>query len=239
MNFFFKPKPLVVDCFVSEDMSHVYEYAPIQLASRFYPQWWRNSARGELDLAAGNLQQSIKNCAGIQDHYAHGMIMPMWSELAIITNGQGGIVSQFSDQVSQNDYQGVDLRSGFRPDQINMKIISPWRFRSEASVYFNWLPVYWDQVERPSWEVLPATVEFNTNHVTNINLLVDGTAGSTVIKHSQPLAHIVPLSERPLSIVNHLVSAAEYALLANRSRPLTFVNKYRTQLGLDRCPFKK
>lgn len=238
MLFNFKPKPLVLDCFVSEEQSHVYEYAPIKTAAHFYPEWWKSADRASIDWTQANLTQSIKNCAGIQDHYQHGVIMPMWCELAIVTNGAGGIVSQFSDQVSSNDYQGVELRAGFRAKQINMKITSPWRFRSTAGVYWHYLPVYWDQHQSTPWHVLPATVEFNTNHVTNCNLLVDSAAGSSMIKHGQPLAHIVPLSERPLEVRNHLVTAGEYARLTNRARPLSFINKYRTQLRLDQCPFK-
>ena len=245
MLFNFKSKPLVVHCITSEATSHVYDYAPIQHANKFFPAWWKSSPKTTIDWEETNLQQSIKNCQGIQDHYAHGMIMPMWTELAISTNGTGGIVSQFSDGISTNDYQPLELRAGFRPDAINMKIATPWRFKSDKDVYFSYQPVYWDQVERSNWEVMPGTVEFYYNYSTNANLLVDITKGHAMLKHGQPLAHIVPLSERPLVIKNEMVSAREFDILCNNTRALSFINKYKTIRRAKRasdepapkCPF--
>jgi hypothetical protein len=247
MIFNFKPKPLVVHCIVSEEMSHVYDYAPIQPANKFFPQWWKASAKTTIHWEDTNLQQSIKNCQGIQDHYGQGMIMPMWSDLAISTNGQGGIVSQFSDMISTNDYQGTDIRAGFRPDAINMKIQSPWRFRSDKDVYWNFLGVYWDQLERANWEVMPGTLEFYYNYGTNVNMLVDVTKGHAMIEHGQPLAHFFPLSERPLVIKNEMVSNREFDILCNNTRAISFINKYKTirkakrasddEQAKAKCPF--
>ena len=248
MLFKFKPKKLTVHAIISEEFSHVYDYAPIQAANKFFPEWWKASPKTTIDWEDANLKQSIKNCQGIQDHYGHGMIMPMWTELAIATDGNGGVVNQFSDLITTNDYQEVELRAGFRADRINMKIASPWRFKSERDVYFHMLPVYYDQLEEPIWEVMPGTLEFYYNYSTNVNVLIRQTRGHSMIKHGQPLAHIVPLSERPLEIKNEMVTAREFDILCNNTRALSFINKYKTIRKAkrkqdaereSRCPFAR
>lgn len=247
MLFKFLQKKLTVHAIISEEFSHAYEFAPIQSANKFFPEWWKRSDKGSIDWQDVNLKQSIKNCQGIQDHYSHGMIMPMWTELAVVTDGRGGIVNQFSDRISVNDYQDVSLRAGFRSNKINLKIQSPWRFTSERDVYFHMLPVYWDQLTEPSWEVMPGTLEFYYNHATNINMLIRAEQGNTMIKHGQPMCHIVPLTERPLEIKLEMVSNREFDLVRNRTRALSFINKYKTLRQAQRkqdeqkskCPFSR
>lgn len=244
MIFFFRKPKLTVHCYVSEKFSHVYELAPIQKANKFFPEWWKAAAKSSVNWETTHLSQTIKNCVGIQDHYGHGLIIPMWTDLAISTNGQGGIANQFSDLITTNDYQEVELRCGFKPSKINMKIASPWRFVSEKDVYWTMMPVYWDQLEEQSWEVMPGTIDFHYNYSTNVNMLIDTTKGSSMIKHGQPLCHIVPLSERELVIKNEMLTEREFDILCNKTRPITFMNKYknirrvrRAQEEESKCPF--
>jgi len=243
MIFKFLSKPLVLHCIVSEEFSHVYDYAPVQPANLFFPQWWRQLAKSRVDWTAGNLTQNIKSCQGIQDHYAHGAVIPMWTEMSVSMNGQGGVTNQFSDMITTNDYQGPDFRGGIHYNRINMKIATPWRMMSDRDVYWHFLPVYWDLAEPEPWEVCPGTLEFYYQHSVNVNLMIDNVAGSINIQHLQPLVHLVPLSERRLKIKNEMVSAGEFNRLANRTRALSFLNKYKTIRRVVRdqdsksCPF--
>jgi hypothetical protein len=244
MLFFFRKPKLEVRCVISEKFSHVYEYAKPQHAHKYYPEWWRAAPKTKVNWIDTHLTQSIKTCQGIQDHYHQGMIIPMWTDLAISTNGQGGIQNQFSDLITTNDYQDLDLRAGFRPGNINMKIASPWRFVSEKDVYWMMLPVYWDLQEQPNWEVMPGTVEFYYNYSTNVNLLIKEEQSQSLIKHGQPLCHLVPLTERELVIKYDMITEREFDLLANKTRPITFINKYkairRVRKELEeqpKCPF--
>ena len=93
---------------------------------------------------------------------------------------------------------------------------------------------------------MPGTLEFYYNYSTNANLLVDVTKGHAMLKHGQPLAHITPLSERPLVIKNELVTAREFDILCNNTRAISFINKYKTirkakravdAANAPKCPF--
>ena len=53
MFFFRKPK-LVVDAFTSELYQHAFDYAPVDYATKFYPDWWKKLPKMSKPIFANN-----------------------------------------------------------------------------------------------------------------------------------------------------------------------------------------
>ena len=242
MIFFFKKKPIVVDAFVSEKFSHVYEFSKIDHAKKFLPQWWKDMSTPEFDFASMQRKQTAKTCRGIIDHYLHGFMIPLWADLAIKFTDRPA--AKFSDNVSTVSLHPPELRNNIYPDCINLKIHSPWLLKSKKDLYFNYLPAFYNKTKYTSWEVLPGTVDFYYQHGSHINLFIPNQPFESMIEFGTPIAHIVPLTEEEVSIKCHLISNIEWESLNGvSSNEISFTKKYlnmkRATELVSKCPFHR
>ena len=245
MFFFFKEKKLIIDAFVHENNKHVYDYAKLDYARSFYPEWWKNLEKPKFDWEGFGMPTNMKFCSGIIDHYKQGIVMPLWSDLAIKTN-ETSITSIFSDQITPPvSWHPAEIRNNVYKDFFNIKIQSPWLIKSDKNIMFNFLPTFWNKNSHEGYEVVPGTINFYYQHGTNINMFVPIKKNNITINFGQPLLHIVPLTERKIELKNHLISEKEWSVLQTKSgTPLSFSKKFITlKRAIDKndempkCPF--
>lgn len=239
MIFFFKKKKLVVDAFVSELNSHIFNYSPIDYSNKFFPDWMRTMPKGDFDFNTMSVNQSIKTCRGIVDSYKHGIIIPMWSDLAIKVQDNNCSCS-FSDRSSGIEFTPEYIRGSFYPQHFNIKIVSVWLLRSEKGIYFNFAPAFWNSPKPPSFTLTPGTVEFYHQHNTSMQLLIPFDSGNQVIPFGKPMVQITPFSEREVDLRRHMITENEWTSMNNLHRVVTFRNKYATIKNVNngKCPFK-
>lgn len=244
MMFLFKRKKVVVDAFISNKFAHAYDYAPIDYADKFYPDWWKNLPKVKIDFDKMNRDdETMRLCAGFVDHYKRGLILPMWSDLMIKTEPPDRYYFQFSDETSTCQSHSSVQRQGFYDDHINIKIISPWLLRSEKDVYFTFLPPMWNNIKKPEYETAIGTVNFYYQNSTHINLLIKSPK-NIFIPFNQPILHMMPLTEREVVIKRHLVSEEEWHRENRRMISLSFfgayfkLKKHRENMEQkSKCPF--
>lgn len=241
--FFFRKKEVVVDAFVSNKYAQAYDYAPIDHAEKFYPDWWKNLPKTELDFKSlGRQNESMRFCAGFIDHFQRGLIIPMWSDLMIRTEPPDTYRYQFSDATSLCECHPTIQRRGYREDLINIKIISPWLLRSEKSVHWTFLPPMWHHATDPGYSTAIGTVNFYYQNSTHINLLM-GNDKEILIPFGQPILHLMPLTERDIKIKRHLVTEEEWLRENRRMMPVSFfgsyfkLKKHREKMEQSKCPF--
>ena len=70
ISFFTKNKKITVDCFTP--YRDVYEYAKIDHAIKYIPEWWKNTpgVHPEQDI------QTVKKCPAFLNFYKRGIIIP-------------------------------------------------------------------------------------------------------------------------------------------------------------------
>jgi hypothetical protein len=247
MLFFFKEKKVVVDAFCSEETAHAYDYAPIDYADQFYPEWWKKLGKTEFDFTQLERKiETMKLCAGFLDHYSRGLIIPMWSELAIKTFN--GLYSyQYSDRTSKADHHANEQRKGFYDDHINIKLISPWLLRSEKNVSFTFLPAFWNNAKAPDYQVATGTTNFYYQFGTHINLLIKDHK-EFIIPFNHPMVHLMPLTERKVELRRHLISPAEFERERHKMKEISFVGAYHKlkkhrelmeEKQASKCPFHR
>ena len=201
--FNFKKKKIVLQCFANSQ--HLAEYVPIQMASSFYPNWWKELPKAVVSPGKLGGTGTMKTCVGFIKHFENSAIIPMWSDLIVGIGHQAAHYQyHFSDGVSEAthhpEYQYNNYFSGNQYQHL--KLISPWLLYCDEPVNFMWTEPVWHTNFADQYRVLPGTIDFRYQHATNVNMIL--TRGTTdrkiTIPFKQPIAHIVPLSDRDLHI---------------------------------------
>ena len=247
MIFFFKKRKLVLDLFTYRQM--IFDAAKPKPAPQFYPDWWKEV---KTEVPLGNQMfpsATIRRCMGFVDHYKHGFIIPMWSDLRVELGaiGDNFFRAQFSDMTTVMNDHPAEIRGAYLPDSHyqHLKLHTPWAARCDEDIYWKW--------EQPTWSlrnpnrvlVLPGTIEYKYQYSMNVNLMFarDHTKSTLEIPFQQPLVHITPLTEREVDLRYHMVTREEYGKYMQGEK-LTNINRYRSYRRVreseeSKCPFGK
>lgn len=234
--FFFKPKVIHLDCFITRP--DVNEFFPVDYANKFFPEWWK-----KLPKDTGRNQTTMKLCNGFNNLYTRGIIIPLWTSMIIDIKKDLIIFSDMTTKSDTHDYsqmQGYIDPSKYR----HFKIVNPWYFKCKEEIYFSFQQPLWSFSDLSDIFVSPGVVDYKYQNGTNINFFMNLENPKIELEAGQPMAHIIPLSERKLKIHRHVVSNHEMdKVVINNTQPF-FRNKYaKRKLMIDKkesekkCPF--
>ena len=140
MIFLIKKRKLVLDLFTHRQM--IFDAAKPKHAPHFYPEWWK---KVKTEQQIGNElfpTATIRRCMGFVDHYKHGFIIPMWSDLRVELGPVGDpfFRAQFSDSTTTINSHPAELRGSYLPDTHyqHLKLHTPWAAKCKEDVYFKW-----------------------------------------------------------------------------------------------------
>jgi hypothetical protein len=222
VNFFFKKKDVILDCFTF--VPHAYDYAKIDSALNHLPEWFKKTPKIGKDENGKEIPQNatIKNCVGLIDLYKRGIVIPAWFELDLKINSYLDKEIETAAYTWEASNSFMTTNNSHNPDQFkgfakehggNIKISSPWAFRTKEEIHFTWTQPTWHHRDfLESLTNMPAVVEFKYNHGTEINYFFENKehVQRIVIPPLTPLVMLHPLTERNVVIKNHLVSKEEY-----------------------------
>lgn len=238
IHFFIKPK-IHLDCFTSR--RDVIEYAPVVNAIDVIPEWWRELPKSSFDLQDGfTPRPTMKTCVGMIDYYAKSVALPLWSDLAIEVNSKQNYAWQFSDIQSivsvhgENQYKDAP----FTENNVHLKIETPWLFQTKSDI--DWLltePIY-NNSKFNNYVLAQGLLNFSRQVGANLQLFLDV---STPKKYVIPFGSIfmfTPLSDKKVVIHRHLVDLKKYDSIEATATSITFINKYRNQQKITKCPYR-
>jgi hypothetical protein len=235
--FFIKRKELVVDAFCSENFSHAYNEAPIEYAYKFYPKWWKDLEYTKFNFDKMAREATMKTCTGLIDHYKNGLIIPLWSDLAIKIIENGEYHYKFSDKLSKVSHHISNQRVNFYMNYINLKVESPWKLRTKENINFVAIDPFWNNDNIKDIVFTPGTLNFNDQHSTHMQLLFEQTNQNIMIPFKQPMMHLIPMSEKKIVLKKHLISDKEYLDKFLSYTETTFLGKYTKRRSYKKCPF--
>jgi hypothetical protein len=225
--FLFKRKTIHLDCFTKHP--YVYDYAPIRHASHFIPEWWRQLPK---DVGRDGLHDKLnmKACAGFVDLYKVGVMLPMWSDLRIAMTPNGNVAYQYSDTKSSAGFHHPDQRGDFASEDqyINLKLTSPWLFRSKEDISWIMIPAMYANNDPGRYITCIGALNFKHQSGSNVNLLLPKKDVETTIEiqHGEPIAHVVPMSDKKVKVHNHLVDETEFERLSADWAQISFSRSY-------------
>lgn len=246
MMFWFKKKKLIVDMFTVS--TTVFNAAKPRLANRFYPDWWKELKQDVPTEITTSPLATMRGCSGFIEHYRHGFVVPMWTDLKVEVGEIGSPYFQasVSDNMTTVVYHDPRQRGRFAPESnfLNLKLENPWLAKCSESIPFKWEQLTWSSNKLNECIVLPGTVEYKYQHFMQLQLLFcrSDTRKMISIDFGDPLVHVTPLTERELDLRYHLVSVDEFNKLVILGERISFTRsymKYKKALKLDQkgCPY--
>lgn len=238
MNFFLRKRKIVLDCFTH--LSFVYDHTPIAPAIRHIPQWLKNTP-----ATTSNNDPTVKSCIGLIEYSKKGIVIPSWFEMDLTIHEKDHPEDRWYDWNASHDEVTTDSHPDEQYDQYatpnghNMKIISPWHFRTNKFVQFTWTQPLWHQRHiMKAVQILPAVVDYHYNHSTHINTLLinEKEPQSIQIEPNMPLVMLHPMTDAQIEIKNHLVSKKDHERIIGKDKLfLPCSNLYHKKRKLS-CP---
>jgi hypothetical protein len=231
ISFFFKRRRRTVDCLT--DDPGAFKYHAISPAVDYYPEWWKKMPNYQTVPDKNGLAidtPTIKRCIGFMNLFRRGVVLPLWSSVAIETNHEGYRYS-FAKQHHNKDLPLTDYHPDWQTgpaftNGLHMKLVSPW-FLVQPSYYeYVFQPMTWNTVDQWShYTVLPGIMDFKYQNSTNVNMFLSKNSKIT-IEAGTPMYQIIPVTDDEIIFKNHLVDSKEINKIYN-SRYGTYANSYR------------
>jgi hypothetical protein len=248
--FFFKPKVIHLDCFTYDVAT--YNHFPIDYSHKFFPQWWKDLPKVMEDAVNPEKNffgmNTAKTCTGINNFYANGITIPLWSDLLIRIRNEE-ITWQFADFTTKMTSHPVRQTGTYldASEYINLKIQSPWVFDCKENINFMWTQHTWSFNKPKEIIIPPGIIDYKYQTSTNINFYLtyptDNKQKDILMEAGQAMVNIVPLSERKLKIHRHVISKEQHSeKVWNSGGAFTFHNKYLKRKKImknneKKCPF--
>lgn len=243
--------PVYLDCYTYRQ--DVYEFAKIQSATRFYPNWWKKlkNTIGVVDpnneLLEERLAPTMRGCVGFTNFFRKSLCIPLWSDLRVTIGPTNSKFHKwyFADRASKISVHEQEQRGDFMPDADyqHLKLDAPWHIKCKEEVYFAFIdPVWTSDTVEGGIITTPGLLEFKHQHSVNINMLFERDPNIHRIidlPYNHPLVFLIPLTERRVILRYHMVTREEFEAI--RKPSLTFVNVYGTARRIreqQECPMK-
>ena len=222
MLFFFKEKPIEIISFVAPNYAFVNEFSPILPAKDVYPEWLKKVPRSAFDWNIFESRNTVKSCPGIIKSITNGFIVPMWTDLALEYN-LAGFKFAFADRRSSLDHHSNEAIPGYYTDHFILKLVSPWILKSPVQLQLTF-PFYHHPKPFPI-HVAPGTLPFDGTDIEQLNIFLlaekKEEGARILIKQGTPLLHILPVTERKVTIRHEIISTEEMLKKKSISGPNT------------------
>lgn len=238
----FKQKPIVVDAYTN--IGVLYEYAQPKSAAKSKPKWWKElpSLKGGTDDNWYN-SMNMKVCAGLNDLYRKGIVIPMWSDVDIKIGkiGSGAYEYLYADKMSSMSTHDPSEWGGFVDNKNfqHIKLHTPWILDCKEDVDFIMTPDMYSGAFPPDALLPVGVLNFSKTGSCNINVMFKRHSEDVkhLIEFGSSVAMLIPMSDRKIVIKHHLISNDDYDRLSSRKNATpTFKGKY---YRMQSCPFKR
>lgn len=214
MFFWFKKKPVVLDCFTSH--LYCYDRFPITKATKHIPQWYKNLSKGNYTDPNKPHQITMKNCSGFIDYFSNSFAIPMWDYAHFRADSENVDIvceSVRIDEHPRHQYEGF-LNSTYR----HIKINTPWLIHSKSKVKFiQTRPLWCCEPRHQPERILHAqgVTDFYYQNSTNFNGFIKKpepgeSARVITLEPGTPLVFYTPLEDVNITLKLHLIKEDEY-----------------------------
>jgi len=213
-----RPGKIHLDCFTYQES--VRDLFPIQYARKCLPDWYKKLPTTV--KYQGPQRGTMKTCPGIADLFRKGFVIPAHREFYVeVVNGVPNTEPAGEAENHEPSQWGSALK-----DYGHVKIIMPWRIKEKTGVQFVWTQPFW-QNDSAKYIVPTGLVEYKYQHTTNVNALVPKKLfpNSFTIDAGEPLAHVMPMSDKEIVLHHHVIDGMEWQL-KHSTYAFTFSGQY-------------
>jgi hypothetical protein len=242
--FFFKKPKLFVDAFTK--VPGIEQFYPIAPARKFFPDWWKQLPKSHIwkDSNGIDIEQStLKRCDGFVELYKNGIVIPLWSDIALRTGAEG----QWAYHSSQKDTILESHPKEQYGDEFNnyshIKIVSPWFLSEKTGCNFYYAPATWNLTAHYSDFILPpGIINFKYQGSVHVNTFFHKVDKQILLEAGTPLVQLIPLSDKEVVVKCHTLSQDEYSKkVESKTYAAKFMSKYKAKKKIidsnSKCPF--
>ena len=239
----FKSKDTVkLTCYTSSVAT--YKHASIAKTREYIPSWYRSipSDAGKLGLLS---KRNMRLCAGFNDLFQSGFVIPLWSDIRISTGKKGTLEYdwQFSDMVSHAEIHPPEQRGSYLPEDkyAHIKMVTPWKFHCDEDIKFTFMQNHW-VFDSPENVIIPsAVIDFKYQHAANVNMIIPRKDDDFTfdIPFGTPVAQLIPMTDKKVELDLRLVTPDEFNGIETASANTTFRGTYYSKKKNKRqngCP---
>lgn len=242
-RFFRSRRPVVVNCYTHQGF--MYEHSQIRPTKEFSPKWLRDIP-AKLPIVDDELVEgkTLRLCSGLNQLLDTGYIIPMWADLKVRLGDRSH--AQYKWALSDESLGAVihppEQRGEYLPDTeySHLKLDNQWTLHCDEPIRFAMIDNTW-MWDKPDDVVIPAGIlDFHYQHGLNVNIFFKrGDDDKTVfIPHGQPLAQLIPLTDRKVVFKHHLVTVDEYRKLDSLGGIIKFHgSEYKKRSNKSYCPY--
>lgn len=247
---FKKLNPIVVDAFTYIESAHVHH--PPELSKKFIPDWWKNLPKNNTDDLTSLLNENnMRRCVGFVDLFKKGFMIPMWSDLGIELSNENNQLTyryHFADNISSAQvHEYKQFQNFVNPNLFQQfKATAPWKIKTKENIDFVYVQPTWNwQNSIKDVILLPGILNFKYQNVCNLQILVEYPSVGTkflLFPAGTPTCQLIPMSDRPIKIITHLIEKSKYDYLGNMT--IKFNQSYKHYKNIidkkePQCPFTK
>lgn len=212
-NFFIKKSKIYVDAFTNNAAVHA--YFQLKLSKDTLPQWYKRLSPTLDRVNQYNIKHKIstlKHCDGFINLFKCGITLPLWSDLIIETFDDGSVNYSFSAIETRGiDFHDKEQLGNSFNNHIHMKILSPWLIEEKTGISWIFLQPSWNMIDHLfNFHAVPGAMNFKHQPSCHINLLLPKKNNRIELQADQPLAQMIPLSDKEIIINHHLISNEEF-----------------------------
>lgn len=168
-------------------------------AKHFIPQWFK-------DIKSEN-SMTVKSCPSFPDYFSQGYIIPMWSDVKIVSDGDSWNWSTPTSSVSWDNHtnnQFLDYtKANFNgiESQHVFKTNCPWRIITPPGWSVLQLPLFYHF--NKEWSVMPGVIDTDIHHEVNQQVLYHGNGKEVIIERGDPFVLYIPFKRS--NKINYIV----------------------------------
>ena len=191
------------------NLPNIADLFPIRPAKECMPNWYKDmplTVEGNgcpVRRSITNQTVTVKGCYGVNTLLQKGFILSAWEDMSILVypNGTFSVVFARPALNAFTTHPSIQLPTPMQHLSA-IKIHSPWYMYTEEATPFLYTPaVYHDTLGHKHF--MPSGVlEFKHQHQTHVFLAVEKKSEpyEILIKAGQPLMHLIPLTEKHVSL---------------------------------------
>jgi hypothetical protein len=228
-------KPITVDLYT--DDQHAYDMFKPNLSKHFIPRWWKKLPISRPDKhehvhVQGLEVAGMKTCPAIIDIMKRGIIIPSPASFVVQRFMDGKLAFDvMPEKFKQPSSHSSDDYADHKPGYHHIKFPLPWRIKTSQDIEWLWMQPTWHQKNPLSHWSSPGTINFKYTHIAEFNFFLP--QGSRLsLEPGDPIAQLIPLSDKSIKVNHHLVTTEEFHRLDNYKG--WRVNNFKQRLRLQK-----
>ena len=231
MFWFTRNRTIELNCYIP--YKSILEKYPIKNGKDFLPNWFKSSKaylKDEYNIPYG----TIKACPIIQDYLLKSIIIPLWMDVNIMNNkGSLNIQAPYNQAIELHGPSQWGMFAN-KEKEAHAKLISPWLFKTNEKVSFYFTKAFYHHQMFDDIEIVPGIINYKENRTTNINMFISKQINHRLLLAGLPLVSLVPLTDKPIKVINHLITDEEAKSFSNPHGNSSFIKNH-----IKKCPFHK